>query len=64
MNEPHRSTMSAAQLSAIRLLELTLIKTILTGDLHVRDDAGTDWLLNQAGELETYDLQRNPREPA
>ncbi len=57
-------TMTARQLEAIRTLELKLIKTILTGDLHVRDDAGRDWLLNAAGELEDYDLQRNPREPA
>lgn len=56
--------MTHLQFEAIRLLDLTLVKTILTGDLHVRDDAGVDWLLNPTGELEKFDLQRNPRATA
>ena len=56
--------MTDAQFAALRLLELGFVKTIMSGDLHVRDDDGHDWLLTPAGELEEYDLQRNPREPA
>jgi hypothetical protein len=58
------TTMTDQQFEALRVLELALVKTVMSGDLHVRDDAGTDWLLTPAGELEEFDLQRNPREPA
>jgi hypothetical protein len=58
------TTMTDGQFEALRLLDLVLVKTVMSGDLHVRDDAGTDWLLTPAGDLEAFDLQRHPREPA
>lgn len=54
--------MTDKQFEAIRTLELSLVKTIMSGDLHVRDDAGRDWLLAPSGELEAFDLQRLGRE--
>jgi hypothetical protein len=54
-------TMSSAQFDAIREQQLTLRKTILSGDLHVVDVDGRDWLLNRAGELEPFDLERGVR---
>ena len=56
--------MTDLQFEALRALDLVLVKTVMSGDLHVRDDVGRDWLLTPAGELEDYDLQRPPREPA
>ena len=56
--------MTDAQMAAIREQDLVLVKTILSGDLHVRDAGGVDHLLDVDGEFQPFELDRSPRAPA
>jgi hypothetical protein len=51
------------QRDAIRQQQLRLIGTILSGDLHVRTPEGIDLLLDEAGELQPFELERGRRIP-
>lgn len=53
--------MTDAQFSALRELDLQLVKTTMADDLHVRDSGGLDWLLTPSGDLEPYRDDRPPR---